>query len=139
MDNAKKLVLIMSSLLFAQAPDEGNKQRNPFTSPLAQASPSGDAVSGVVFGVSSTAPGSAAQWQYAPRIIVTGVMEAQGQQIACANVEGLGSTILKVGDRVVVPTAAESGKSAWFLVNSIERNAMSITLDDGIVVSGRLF
>ncbi len=139
MDKAKKLVLIMSSFLIAQTPDEVNKQRNPFTSPLAQASTSGDVGSGVVFGASSAMPGSAAQWQYAPRIIVTGVMEAQGKQIACANVEGVGSTILKVGDRVVVPTAAESGKSAWFLVNSIERNTMSITLDDGIVVSGRLF
>ncbi len=140
MGNKKLLVLAMSSLLFAESPDEeGRKHRNPFTSPLTQSVTAGDVISGVVFGSASAAPGSAAQWQYAPRIVVTGVMEAQGKHIACAEVEGVGSTILKVGDRVVVPNAAESGRSAWFLVNSIERNTMSITLDDGIIVSGRLF
>ncbi len=137
--NTSKLLLVMSTLLFAQNQEGVSKHRNPFTSPVMQSAKVGDVVSGIVFGSTAATPGSAAQWQYAPKIVVTGIMEARGKQIACAMVEGVGSTILKVGDRVIVPGAAESGRSAWFLVNSIEKNIMSITLDDGIVVSGRLF
>ena len=81
------------------------------------------------------------RWDYVPRVKLTGIMSVNGNQVACITVEGTGAMIVKAGDRIVIPgkQGVTNTRSAWFLVHSIEDNRITIQLDDGSFVSGRLF
>ncbi len=120
---------------------ESKGSRNPFSEPqkgtLSHIPDSLDGSGEVVFGFNKNI-----RWEYLPRIQVTGVMSVRGKQVACANIEGLGHTIIRAGDRVIIPSSgasSEKKKSDWFKVTSIEKDRMTIQLDDGSVVSGCLF
>ncbi len=113
--------------------------RNPFTAPGRVSNQKNAAPAGaLVFGVSGN---QNVRWDYIPRIMITGIMSVRGKQVACAFVEGIGNTIIQAGDRIIIPSGdqGEKKKSGWFLVTSIGKDRMQIQLDDGSVVSGRLF
>ncbi len=133
------LVVALALLAHGEGLPEGEHQRNPFAKPEA---PVQEKQSGgqLLFGFSASSV-SDVEWGYMPRIVVTGLMAMNGSQIACARVEGIGSLVLKAGDRIMVPPEAGggSGKAAWFFVESIENNQMTIQLDNGDVVVGQLF
>jgi len=78
-----------------------------------------------------------------PKITVHGIMEVAGKVIACAEVENIGTVVLRANERVLL---AKQGKgprpeevSAWFLVRDIDKSGMTIELDDGTLVQGRFF
>ncbi len=134
------LFLFFGSLwAFEESDSTMSQVRNPFASPEKQGGKSSGPTN-VVFGVNNQNLNNV-RWDYIPRIQVTGVMSVRGKNVACATVEGMGNMILRTGDRIVLPSDATGGKarSPWFLVKQIGNNQMSIQLDDGSVISGRLF
>lgn len=112
--------------------------RNPFSAPARVSDKKSTApTNAIVFGISGE--NDNVNWENIPQILVTGVMSVRGKQVACAYVEGIGNTIIQAGDRVIIPGSGSEKKADWFLVKWISHNSMTIELNDGSIVQGRLF
>ena len=66
-----------------------------------------------------------------PRVKVRGIMEVGGKVIACAEVENVGTVVLRANERVLLINQGTGARSAdassWFLVRAI----------DGTLVQGK--
>ena len=76
-----------------------------------------------------------------PRVKVRGIMEVGGKVIACAEVENVGTVVLRANERVLLINQGTGARSAdassWFLVRAIDKTGMTIELDDGTLVQGK--
>ncbi len=121
-------MLIALSVLFV-VPGESLARRNPFI---------GKAVANSLESPNSVGSG-AMQWKSPPSIVVTGVMQVNGERVATATIEKVGNTVLRVGDKVILPRGEDLAGPAWFKVVRIFHNRLIIQLDDGSVINGSMF
>ena len=120
--------------------------RNPFAEavPRRDGSEQQGAVEEIVFDGSTrqlpTAMGSL-RGRTLPRVKVRGIMEVGGKVIACAEVENVGTVVLRANERVLLINQGTGARSAdassWFLVRAIDKSGMTIELDDGTLVQGK--
>ena len=127
------------------------RPRNPFATPVAasltMAKPNGTEKKEIVFDGSDLDPMmldmQSVDWDHVPRIKVTGLMEVDGKIAVCAEVGGMGMTVLRENERILIcnggRTQGSVNESPWFLVKKINKRNMTIQLDDGTVIQGKFF
>ena len=127
------------------------RPRNPFAAPVTASltivEPNGTEKKEIVFDGSSLDPMmldmQSVDWDHVPRIKVTGLMEVDGKIAVCAEVGGMGMTVLRENERILVCNGGRKqgpvNESPWFLVKKINKRNMTIQLDDGTVIQGKFF
>ena len=126
------------------------RPRNPFAAPVVQKIRTGKKESTdkkeIVFDGSTldimVSNMQSVRWDHVPRIRVTGLMEVDGEIAVCADVAGIGMTVLRTNERILIGrggTNHKPGESPWFLVKEINRRNMTIQLDDGTLIQGKFF
>lgn len=130
------VLLFLGAQIFAEGLEDD--LRNPFSAPDRRSGMVRESSGAGKFGFEDL-NFDGVRWSYLPRIRVTGVISVGRSNVASAYVEGLGSMVLREGDRVILPASSDGSRSAWFVVHLIEQERMTIGLDDGTAVTGRLF
>jgi len=74
-----------------------------------------------------------------PRIKVTGLMQVGSRRAVCARIQDKKTSVLHENDRIVLDGTGNTKLSKWLVIKRIDRNGMTVILDDGLEITGKFY